>query len=159
MAKKAKTGGRNWKKGQSGNPAGRKKVPEDVKQAIALTKQSELLTRVRFQALLNTYVHLTEAELTQVTENPNTPALDHIVINIIQRTKSDADTFRLNFILDTLIGKAPAAPQEHNFNFNLTELPRKQVIDLGTEAIKYLQEAERGRGRETVESTPPTDGK
>lgn len=47
---KKKPRGKPFKKGQSGNPSGRKKIPEDIKQAfkeltpIAIEKLTELLT-------------------------------------------------------------------------------------------------------------------
>ena len=47
---KQKPRGKPFKKGQSGNPSGRKKIPEEIKQAfkeltpIAISKLTELLT-------------------------------------------------------------------------------------------------------------------
>lgn len=122
--------GRPFQKGVSPNPAGRPVEAPDIKQARALTKAA-------FLSLLNKYIFHTEDELEAISGDRTVPAIDKMVIAIIRKGITDADTVRLNFLAERLVGKVENAPQDYNFNFQM--LPREQVIELGKEAIRYLE--------------------
>jgi hypothetical protein len=129
MAKGRKTGGRNFQKGYK-PPGGRPKAPDDIVKVRGLTN-------TEFQAVLNYFLTMDREELKQVAEAPGTPMLRVIMANLILKAGA-GDQFRLEFILNRLIGKVPDQPKEVNLNFNM--LPREQVIDLGRQAVTYLEE-------------------
>lgn len=93
-----KTGGRNWEPGQSGNPNGRPKTPDDLKKALRMTK-------IEFQELLVKYLSFSLADLKAANENANTTALDRIVISVITNAIKKGDQQRLDFLMNRIIGK------------------------------------------------------
>lgn len=97
MARGKKTGGKNFKPGETGNPNGRPQVPQDVKQMRELNKVE--LTRI-----LNKFVYLTKDELSECLKDPMTPAVEMMVGTIIHKAITTGDHSRLTFILDRLVG-------------------------------------------------------
>lgn len=97
MASGFKTGGRDFKPGQSGNPAGRAKLPEDIKEARGLNK-------IQFERMLNRYLAMSAPEIKTIAESPKTPALDLIVAKVIYEAIKKGDDKRLDFMLNRLIG-------------------------------------------------------
>lgn len=89
-----------FKKGKSGNPSGRPKLPPDVQAA-------RKLTNTQFIILVNKFLNMSREELKAAAENPNAPMLELIVAKIIERAIANGDQTRLGFILDRLIGKVP----------------------------------------------------
>lgn len=98
MAKGKKTGGRDWKKGESGNPNGGPRLPSDVRAARDMSKAEFISTASRF-------LKLTAAELTAVAENPQSTALELVVASIIQKAGILGDHKRLNFFCEWMFGK------------------------------------------------------
>ncbi len=93
-----KTGGRNWKLGQSGNPAGRIKIPDDVKEARKFNAAEA--TRI-----ITKYLYMNSSELELAITDPETPAMELMLAKIIKKSAEAGDHFRLNFLLDRTIGK------------------------------------------------------
>lgn len=93
-----KTGGRNWVKGQSGNPSGGPTLPREIRDARALTK-------LEFERLANQYLYLTPEETAARLADPSTKNIDRVVTAIIGAAIEHGDEKRLNFLLDRLIGK------------------------------------------------------
>lgn len=87
-----------WKKGQSGNPAGRVKLPEEVKQA-------KKLNRVSMEAALNKFLGWETQQLADFLDNKKNPVLEMIVARILIEAMKKGDQMRLNFLFDRLIGK------------------------------------------------------
>jgi hypothetical protein len=105
MAKGRKTGGRNWQKGETGNPKGAPKTPEDVK---ALRK----LNGPEFDRVANKYLFLTKAEIVKIVNDPTTPSLELIVASVIHKAIIEGDAKRLEYLLMRVIGKV-AQPIQH----------------------------------------------
>lgn len=95
---RVKAGGRDWAPGQSGNPNGRPKLPQDVKEARELTRAS-------FTRLINKYLHSTPDVLKEVITNPTSLVIDAIVCKILLECGQKGDTMRLAFIIERLLGK------------------------------------------------------
>jgi hypothetical protein len=93
-----KTGGKDWKKGQSGNPNGRPPLPQDLKEARALNKEE-------FERVANKYLYLSEPELWVVKRRQDTPMLDQMVIGLLLMTSTHGCQKRFAFLLDRLLGK------------------------------------------------------
>jgi hypothetical protein len=113
MAIGKKTGGKNFKPGNKANPNGRPKVPSDVKEARRLNTNLLTLT-------FNRLIFMTEAELRLHWENPNTPKFEKIVCKILNQAEVRGDHYRLDFILNRLVGKV-TEKVEHS-------LPRPTIV-------------------------------
>lgn len=97
MAYGRKTGGRNFKPGQSGNPNGRPVLPEEIKEARRLNK-------AEFERILNQYIHMPLEDIKTRASDPTTPALEVLVAKILAEGIKRGDEKRLNFIVDRLVG-------------------------------------------------------
>lgn len=66
MAKGKKSGGRDFKKGQSGNPNGRPPVPEDVREARKLGKSefTRIMNKCLFMSLADFDIEMRRDDLT-----------------------------------------------------------------------------------------------
>lgn len=100
MAKGRKTGGRDFKPGQSGNPSGRPELPAEIKGARVLNK-------LELELVLTKYLRCSVSDLRENKDNQELSSLDQIAINIILKAIDYGDPIRLNFLLDRLIGKVP----------------------------------------------------
>ena len=125
--------GKPFKKGQVANPKGRPPDPPELKELRKLTRAS-------FQLYLNKYIHMTESSLDRLKDDKSLSGIEKMVVSIVLRAIKDADTTRLNFLAENLLGKLKEPDQNHNFNFHM--MPRQKVIEMGKEAIKYLQHKE-----------------
>ncbi len=96
--KKKKTGGKDWVKGQSGNPKGRPPVPEHLRIARKMNK-------AKFQEILQKYIHCSVGELKETLLDPKSTAIELSVVKILHESILKGDQKRLEFILDRLIGK------------------------------------------------------
>lgn len=95
MAKGKKTGGRDFKPGESGNPHGAHPLPPELKSA-------RQLTRIQLELLINRYVHMTKAEIIEASKAPNTTALELMIASLISRATNEGDYKRIAFLLDRL---------------------------------------------------------
>lgn len=130
MANGRKTGGKNFEKGNiAGVGHGRPKAPPDIPKVKALTN-------TELQAIINAYMAMDEAELKVLVETPGTPMIRVIIANLILKA-SQGDHFKLEFMLNRLIGKVPDQPKDVNLNFNM--LPKADVIEVGKQAVAYLE--------------------
>jgi hypothetical protein len=113
MSKGRKTGGRNFKPGNKANPHGRPQVPPEVKEARKLN-QSQM------ELIFNKLIHMTEVELKAHWTNPQTPKFEKIVCKILNEAEIRGDHYRLDFVLNRLIGKVTEKV--------LHELPKPFVV-------------------------------
>jgi hypothetical protein len=86
---------------------------------------------------LSVYLEKPLSDLLAIKESPELKTLDRMVIEVVAKAVEYGDQTRLNFLLDRLIGKVDNPTQE--FNFSFATFSREQVIELGKEAIKYLE--------------------
>ena len=100
MTTRKKTGGRDFKPGQSGNPSGRPGLPAEVKEA-------KKLNRVEVEAAIAKYVRATKQEIEAVHMNPLSTAADQVICSVLLKAIEHGDEKRLDFILNRTIGKVP----------------------------------------------------
>lgn len=87
-----------FKPGQSGNPGGRPKTPEDLREGRKLN-QHEL------ERVINKLLYLDKGQLQEVVRNPETPMLELIAASILAQAAQKGDQQRLEFVLQRMIGK------------------------------------------------------
>lgn len=104
-----------WKPGETGNPGGRPKLPEDIKAAKKLNK-------IELERLLNLYLTLSSEEISERMTDRTTPALEKMVGSIIQKAVDQGDQQRLTFLLDRLVGKVKD-------ELDITVIPRPVIIE------------------------------
>lgn len=137
-----KSGGRNFKKGQSGNPSGRPPLPPEVKAAKALTTAQFIETASR-------YLQATPAQLRDARESDDTTALDRVVISIIEGAMIFGDERKLTMLLDRTIGKVPDKLESENHHFienmkRLRDMSDEQLATQAEEAMSVLKFREEG---------------
>lgn len=93
-----KTGGRDFKPGQSGNPNGRPPMPKELREAKKMNK-------IKFMELLVKYLGATLEDLQKAKKDKKTPSLDRIVISVIINAINKGDEKRLEFLMSRIIGK------------------------------------------------------
>ena len=97
MAKGKKTGGRNWKKGQSGNPNGAPVVPAEIKAARKFNK-------IEFEAAMNKFMYTAKGDLEQfINKDKTSTALEHFAAMMIAKGLIAGDYRCMSFILDRMV--------------------------------------------------------
>src|SRR4051812_25650975 len=87
-----------FKKGQSGNPGGKKPLAPEVRNAAHLTKE-------RLITILNEFINLDREQIALKLQDPKATMLELAVGHIIAKAAKDGDTLRLNFLFDRIVGK------------------------------------------------------
>lgn len=90
-----KTGGRNFKKGQSGNPGG---MTKEQAKARHLTKET-------LKDLLNTLAGATMDDLRMIMDKRDTTALTRMIISGILSADASGDWRQIELVLQRLVGK------------------------------------------------------
>ncbi|CAB4169746.1 hypothetical protein UFOVP903_9 [uncultured Caudovirales phage] len=110
-----------WKKGQSGNPAGKPPLPEDVKAA-------RKLTAVEFERICANLFTMSTRRLTEVAKNPSTPVLTALVARILEKGLHESSRVELNFFIERFLGKVPDNQIiSGNLNGSLTDFIGKRT--------------------------------
>lgn len=124
MALGEKTGGKDFKQGQSGNPKGRPKLPEDVKSCLKLNQ-------VEFVRLANEFLFMSAKQLKEVSENHEETVFRQILAAVLLEAITNGDHKRLEFFIDRLIGKSKQ-----------TEVDEPQK-NLHCEIVRFIQSTEK----------------
>jgi hypothetical protein len=98
MAKGKKTGGRDFKPGQVTNPKGGPGLPRDLKEA-------RKLNQLELERVMNRFFFSPRYVLKQVMDDPEAPMIELIGASIIHESFAKACHYRLEFLLNRLIGK------------------------------------------------------
>lgn len=89
---------KRFKPGQSGNPGGRPKLPDDIKEARKLN-QHEL------ERIINKYLAMSRDQVKESISSPTTPMMELMVASIVAQAAQKGDHQRLDFVLNRLVGK------------------------------------------------------
>jgi hypothetical protein len=119
-----KTGGRDWKPGQSGNPKGPPAIDKHVREVKNLSAEEYL-------ELASFLLRATDSDIEQVLSNPDSPKLEKIFAQVLKTTQETGSMSQLDLILNRLIGKpreAPPGEQSRNSETILAEI-RKALND------------------------------
>lgn len=100
MSKKSKSRGKPFQKGQSGNPAGRPKLPEEVKKMRAVATEDVV-------RILHKYAGFTREQIKAAVSDAATPVMELMVASIMSKAIQDGDANRWNILMDRTVGKVP----------------------------------------------------
>jgi hypothetical protein len=105
-----------FKKGQSGNPAGRPKLPPEIKAA-------RQINQLELERILNHVVFLPMPEIKALTKSNEVPAFVVGAAKMVEKFAKYGDIFVYHAILDRMIGRMRDAPPRG-------ELPEPPALDV-----------------------------
>lgn len=91
---------KRWVKGQSGNPSGKTKFPEELRGIRALTQEEVC-------RLVAKYGRMLPDQIDALVEARQIPMLEFAIAKIFREAGVKGDFTRLSFLLDRAIGKVP----------------------------------------------------
>ena len=94
-----------FKPGQSGNPSGRNKIRDDLKDV-------KLLSKADVKRLIQKIIDMSPEELLELSNDKTVPALEHMMASVVINAVKQGDQARINFLLEQTIGKV-AEKHEH----------------------------------------------
>ena len=112
-----------WKPGQSGNPSGRQKLPEELR-AIKALSPTEVCR------IVSKYARMTRIELQKSIDNPDIPMIDLTICSIFAQSAKNGDYQRLAFLLDRAIGKVKEMEHDENDREELQKLSLNELLAL-----------------------------
>lgn len=130
MARKPPPEHTRFKKGQSGNPGGKPKLPDDIKQA-------RKLSQIELERTINKLIYLPRSELKQVIENPATPMFEIMIASIIAQASQKGDQLRLDFVLNRMIGKVKEPVEVTIQKPFIIERRDGTAVEMGTKAEEF----------------------
>lgn len=95
---------KQFKKGQSGNPGGRKKMPEELRVISKLSKDE-------INALFAKYMRMSKTEMLAALQNESLSAIELWIASGIVSGIKNGDWHNLNCMLDRIFGK-PKSTEE-----------------------------------------------
>lgn len=98
MARGRKTGGRDFKPGQSGNPNGKPKMSPEFKALKCLTASE-------YNKLVSSAFTLKDNEIQSLLDDPNISSLHKAFAHAVLIGRMTGDLNRLNYITDRVFGK------------------------------------------------------
>lgn len=125
-----------FKKGQSGNPGGRPKTPEDVKEL-------KKLNNIELERIINESLQLSRDQLKKIMADPESTMLQLVVASLLTQSVNKGDHMRLNFLLERLLGKVKenmSVTGSITIDRPLRELPTAELLKQLPEAVKILRD-------------------
>ncbi len=93
-----------FQKGVSGNPSGRPKLPDDLREIDEITNQE-------VKRIVAKFSRMTKSEIEIAIRDPEIPMMHLTVASIFIQSAKHGDYGRLSFLLDRSLGKVPLAPE------------------------------------------------
>jgi len=134
-----------FKKGQSGNPGGAKKMDPKVKEILNLNREDYI-------KLVNSNLNLTMSEMQAKLKDPKTVGLELIILSILMNGIKEGDYKRLDSLLNRSIGRVPLPIEgeiehsgrlEHAHAVVHIEIPSNGFDRVGMNAKKGLIDAKK----------------
>lgn len=88
-----------FKPGQSGNPKGRPRIRDNLRDV-------KLLSKTDMRRLMQKILDMTPEEIAELAHDKTVPALEMTMASIIHKALSSGDQAKLSFFLDRLQGRA-----------------------------------------------------
>lgn len=131
-----KTGGRDFEPGKSGNPDGRPPLAPKVRKLKKLNQKE-------FISLVSKYMRKTFSDLETLAQDPETNALDLMVISLITNTIRAGDYNRLNFLLDRTIGKVKEKHELTGKNGGPIKTENHTILEKYEDAVRRIREGQK----------------
>ena len=128
MAIGKKTGGRDFEPGKSGNPNGRPRVSEELKQLRAAN-------RAWAEQLMHDIFEMTQEEVEAKLRSKKTKGLERILLKIWKHGEQKGDDKRLQFLMDRAIGPIVQKTE--------TEVNVKGEMSLHEQIVKAIKDNEK----------------
>ena len=109
-----------WRKGQSGNPAGKARMPEELRAVNSMTPPE-------LAKIISKYFRCTREELQEIAIAAAAPALELAIASILVKSIQYGDYGRLNFLLDRCVGK-PLVQTEMEHDGDLADLSDADLV-------------------------------
>lgn len=97
-----------FKPGHKGGP-GRPKDPPDIKSA-------KMLNKLEFERLLNRFLHTQYSDLLAYLTAKQGTIMELAIAKIALKAYEQADTGKMAYLTERLIGKVPEVVEQHNFS-------------------------------------------
>ncbi len=107
-----------WQPGQSGNPSGRPRLPDELRAIRALTS-------LEVCKLVSKYARMSFSELEALLESKSIPVIELTIASIFAKAFESGDFTRLSFLLDRAIGKVAVMEESDE-----DKAARKEIEDL-----------------------------
>ncbi len=124
-----------FKKGKSGNPGGRFKIPTELSQI-------RKLSQAECAYLVSKYARMTRGELQSAIEDIRTPMVDLTIASIFAQSAKNGDYQRLGFLLDRTCGKVPTAElfdEDNEGRKELRKLTDQEIVQLVKDKLPELE--------------------
>lgn len=124
-----------WRPGQSGNPSGKPKLPEELRGIHSLTQ-------LEVNKLVSKYARMTKEEILVVIKDSNTPMLELCIARIYTRASKFGDYSRLAFLMDRALGKIPVAEdtdEDKEARKEIESLSDQELLRLVVEKLPSLE--------------------
>lgn len=117
-------------KGKSGNPGGRPKLPEDIKEA-------RKLNQIELERLINKFLSYSKSQLQEHINHPDTPSLELMICSIIAKGAIHGDPVRMEYILSRILGKMKDRV-EHSGHVETSEVKIQKLSKKDIESVRSL---------------------
>lgn len=120
-----------WKKGQSGNPSGKQKLPADLRSVAMIT--SEELKR-----LISKHFRFKIPELHKIVEDPESPAINVVLASTILEAAKKGDVQRAEYLFMRLVGRVTEKVEVQYPEPVVIERPNgeQMVLDVASEDVE-----------------------
>lgn len=128
---------RPWQKGQSGNPGGRPRLPEELRAIKSLT-------HTEVCKLVSKYGRMKPDDLEACIAARQIPMVEMAIARIFEESAKKGDFMRLAFLMDRAVGKAPVAEigdEDAEAMKEISELSDQELLRLVKEKLPSLEKA------------------
>jgi hypothetical protein len=87
-----------WKKGQSGNPGGKPRLPEAL-------REMQLIHADELKRVITKYMRMARGEAQVILSDPTTPMMDANILSGLEQGAKNGDLSKFSYLLDRLVGK------------------------------------------------------
>ena len=118
-----------WAPGQSGNPAGRPRISEELR-GIKTLKLDDV------RAMCGKYARMTIEQLSAACDDPDTPVMELVVARSLQKAVVEGDMKQLNYVLDRAVGKVKELPEGKD----VSSMALPEILALARVAMQFLEQ-------------------